>query len=95
MSGKTYKPEVLFQAVKRSVKGEAGRILMRLGINTTLGEIVAKFQSVYGVVDTKEGILAQFFSAKQSENEDVTAWPCRLEDILSRAVEKGIVPKKD
>lgn len=88
---KTHKPEALSQAIRRSLRGEASNLVRRLGIGASIPEILAKFDSVYGAVDTKENLLAKFYSAKQQEDEDVTKWSCRLEDILSSAVERGLV----
>lgn len=91
----TYKPETILQSIRRSVKGEAGRIMMRLGPGVNIKDIMEKFESVYGVVDSKECLLSKFYSAKQGAEEDVTSWSCRLEDILSQAVEKGLVGASD
>ena len=88
---KTYKPEIILQAVRRSVRGEAANLLRRLGTGASISQIIDKFESVYGEVDTKEHLLAKFYSAKQEESEDITKWSCRLEDILSNAVDRGIV----
>ncbi|KAL5008775.1 hypothetical protein ScPMuIL_014356 [Solemya velum] len=51
----------------------------------------SKFDSVYGMVVIKETILLKFYGARQGENEDITSWSCRLEDILDRALERGLV----
>ena len=79
---KTYKPEIILQAVRRSVRGEAGNLVRRLGTGASIIQILEKIESVYGEVDTKEHLLAKFYSARQEESEDVTKWSCRLEDIL-------------
>ena len=91
-SGK-FSEEMILQAMRRSVKGEASRVLMRLGGDVTYEEVMRKFDSVYGVIETKENILANFYSARQREGEDITEWSCRLEDLLSRAVEQQLVKK--
>ena len=92
---KTHKPEIILQAVRRSVRGEAGNLVRRLGTGATVTQILEKFESVYGEVDTKEHLLGKFYSAKQEESEDITKWSCRLEDILSNAVDRKIVePEK-
>lgn len=88
---KTHKPEAISQAIRRSLRGEASNLARRLGICATIPEILDKFESVYGDVDTKEHLLSKFYSAKQGENENVTKWSCRLEDILSTAVERKLV----
>ena len=92
---KQYKPEVLAQAIRKSLRGEASNLLRRLGIGATIPQILEKFESVYGAVDTKENVLAKFYSARQEESEDVSKWSSRLEDILSIAVEKNMIKPTD
>lgn len=84
---KVHKPEVILQAIRKSVKGEASRVLMRLNPKAGIAEILAKFDSVYGVVESKESMLAEFYSARQKEEESTTEWSCRLEDILAKVEE--------
>lgn len=86
-----HKDDVLLQAIRRSLKGEALKVLTRLGTEVSIKEILDKLDSVYGVVDTKESILARFYAARQGESEDITTWSCRLEDLLAKAVEKELV----
>jgi hypothetical protein len=40
----------------------------------------------------KEAILGEFYGARQIQNENVTEWSCRLEDILRKATMNGEVP---
>jgi len=47
--------------------------------------------SIYGDVDQTEMVLARFYSARQQPDEDVSNWGCRLEDLLSLAINKGKV----
>ena len=92
---KTHKPEIILQAVRRSVRGEAGNLVRRLGTGATVTQILETFGSVYVEVDTKAHLLAKFYSARQDESEDITKWSCRLEDILSNAVDRKIIePEK-
>lgn len=43
-------------------------------------------------MENKEELLAEFYIARQLEDEDVTIWSRRLEDIIGKGLEKGIVP---
>ena len=95
MADKLYDPENINYAVRRSLKGEAGTIAMHLGAKASIPEIIHKLDSIYGNVERKEDLLAQFYRARQEDNETVTKWSCRLEDIIGRAVERGIVQKKE
>ena len=89
---KTHSKEIIAQAIRRSLKGEAGRIVMRLGPYATVEQILGKLSCIYGDVEEKEAILGEFYGARQKQNENVTEWSCRLEDILSKATMNGEVP---
>lgn len=80
---------VVLQAIRTSLKGEAGKVIMRLGPTATTRDIISKMDSIYGDVDKTEMVLGKFYSARQQPGEDVSAWGCRLEDLLSLAVSKG------
>ncbi|VDH90823.1 Hypothetical predicted protein [Mytilus galloprovincialis] len=66
---------------------------MRLGTDASLTEIMSKMESVFGNVDELETIMSDFYNAKQKETEDVSAWSCRLEGILDKAIHSGKVSK--
>ena len=87
----SYPHDQVSRAIRRSLRGEAGRITMRLGPTASISEILSKLDSVYSNVDLKETLLADFYSARQKDNEDIATWSCRLEDLLNRAVQKGLV----
>jgi hypothetical protein len=95
MADKIYSSAAVASAVRRSLKGKAGNVVMRLGPHADVIDILVKLDSIYGAIDQKEDLLAKFYSAKQGEDEDVSNWGCRLEDILSKAMEQGIVPSAD
>ena len=46
---------------------------------------------MYDEVGTKEHLIAKLYSSRQEESEDITKWSCRLEYILSNAVDRKIV----
>ena len=82
-----YPADKILQAIRQSLKGEASRIVMNLGIDATLSDILTRLDSVYGLVDRAEAILAEFYSARQKPTEDVSSWSCRLEDIMCRVLQ--------
>lgn len=79
----------ILQSIRRSLRSGASRVLMRLGTDASIEEILHKFDSVYGIVDDNENLLSQFYSASQKENEDVSEWSCRLEDLLDKVIQRG------
>jgi outer membrane murein-binding lipoprotein Lpp len=84
-----YKDSAILEAIRRSLKGEAARTVMRLGTEATLTVILDKLESVYGTVQGSEALMAEFYNATQRVDEDVAAWSCRIEDLISRAVRLG------
>ena len=90
-----YKESVVRQSIRRSLKGDAGKVVMRLGTEAKVAEILEKMESVYGTVERGETIMEEFYSANQRKSEDSMAWSCRLEEIYRKAVEKGVARKDE
>lgn len=91
----SYKPETISHAIRRSLKGEASRVVMHLGAGASTRSILDKLDSIYGTVAEREDILAEFYSARQREDEECARWSCRLEDIISKAQQKGLVQTRE
>lgn len=68
-----YSENVICLAIRRSLRGPAGRVLMRLGPNATVDEIMYKLDSIYGTVEEKETLMVNFYRAKQQESEEISA----------------------
>lgn len=90
-----YPKEVIRQAARKSLKGDAGRVVMRLGPEADLEQILSKLEVVYGVVDVGETLLAEFYAAKQGSVEDVATWGCRIEDLLDKAKQQNLLDTRD
>ena len=90
-----YSDSVIAQSIRRSLRGDAGRVVMRLGPEATIQEMLEKMESVFGTVERGESIMQEFYSATQKKGEDTMAWSCRLEEVYRKAVEKGVAKKED
>ena len=77
-------------AIRRSLTGSAARMVMYQD-HKTIDDLLVTLDSVFGNVDNKEQILAEFYSARQKDDEDVTTWSNRLKTILGRTMEKQLV----
>lgn len=95
VSEKVYREDQILQAIRRSVKGEAANVLMRLGTSASIDEIIHKMNSIYDTIDSGQRILGQFYSAEQEENETASQWGCRLEQLINKAVLRGEVEKSN
>ena len=80
-------------AIRRSLKGQASRTLLSLGVGAPVDEILAKFQSVFGTTENAHTILGRFFSLRQTETEGARAFAARLEDTMLQVVQLGAVEK--
>ena len=81
---KLYSNEVITMAAKKSLRGEAAKVSMRLGVFADIQELIDKFDGIYGNIDATEDLLAKFYSAQQKEDESVVNWGCRLEEMLDK-----------
>ena len=84
-----YPEYIVNQALRNSVKGQARRVLFTLGSAATTEQIMDKLERTFGNVASGQTVLQEFYTAEQKENESVTLWGIRLEEIFQRAVEKG------
>ena len=91
----TYTKVMKDNAIRRSLRGEAGRVAMHLGIDASMEQVLEKLDSIFGTVDNKEELMAEFYGARQKEDEDITSWSCRLEDIIGKGLEKGLVQQTE
>ncbi|VDI62944.1 Hypothetical predicted protein, partial [Mytilus galloprovincialis] len=87
--------ETITMAIRRSLRGDASKVPMRLGPEATIDDIIDKMDSIYGSVDQPEALLGQFYTARQQDDEDVATWACRLEEILSKAKNRKNVTEEN
>ncbi|KAK3085807.1 hypothetical protein FSP39_008905 [Pinctada imbricata] len=90
-----YSESSIAQAIRRSLRGDAGKVAMRLGPEAKVADILDKMESVFGTMERGEKILEEFYSAKQKKDEDSMAWSCRLEEIFRKAVVKGVMSRSE
>jgi len=88
---KHYKEEEKLEAVRRSLKGEAAKIAMRLGPRAALEDIVFKLEGVFGNVASESTLLTQFFQTSQGEDEDVASYSIRLEDLITVVCQRKLI----
>jgi hypothetical protein len=77
-----FKEHEVKSAIHQSVTGMAAEILMRLGQDTNVTQILDKFQNIFGTVISDEKLLSDFYTSKQNSTETVAEWACRIEDML-------------
>ena len=94
MATKVYSDISITQAIRKSLRVPAKRVLLPLGPNANPTEIVNRLQSVYGYVASCDAVIEEFYTAEQRPEESVADWGIRLEYILQKAIDKGHVVEK-
>ena len=89
INGKRYSEESILQAIRNSLRGDASKVVVRLGDKVTVEQVLQRMNNLYGSVFIGQDILAEFYSAHQLKDESVVAWSCRLEDLMQQAIVSG------
>ena len=84
-----YPTTSITHAIRRSLRGNAKRVVMCLGPDATVEQIIHKLGCAYGNVRPQVDILKEFYTVRQDDNEDVASWGCRLEGVLMKAKALG------
>ena len=80
-----YSTEVIATAVRHSLKGDAARVAMHIYPNACLNKLVVKLKNIYDSGDEGEVLLGDFFSAHQKDDESVSSWGCRVDQLFYKA----------
>ena len=92
---KSYSNTAITQAVRKSLRGQAKRVILPLGPSAKMEDLVERLENVFGNVASGQSILKEFYTATKGETETITAWGLRLEEIFQRAIEKGKAREED
>lgn len=84
-----YPEDQSLMAIRRSAKGEAANILRRLGTTASIVDILRKFESTFGDIDSPEIILIKFYAVEQKSSESLIAYATRIEEIFAQACSVG------
>ena len=63
---------MVLTAIKRSIKGQAQEIVLHMGENATVSDILTRFEMMFGDVDPPNVLLAQSYSLEQMAGEGIT-----------------------
>lgn len=79
----------LLQSIRNSLRGCARDVIIPLGENATVDQILDKLEGFYGIVSTGATLMQTFYNDFQKEDETIVSYGTRLEQTLSRAVTRG------
>ena len=74
-----------YRAVSQSLRGTAGRVARRLGPDIDLLTLLRKLEKKFARTARGQHLMREFYSLQQEEDEDVSSWACRLEDLPDQA----------
>ena len=84
-----YQEPMIMTNVRRSLRGRAADALLAMGTDVRVQQVLDKFDVRFGDVCPTDMTLEKFFTARQLPTESMSAWGCRLEDIVSRIKDPG------
>ncbi|XP_053392016.1 trichohyalin-like [Mercenaria mercenaria] len=83
-----YPDNLIAQAVRKSLKGQARKVLININPTATSEEIIEKIEDIFGDTSSKQTIFTEYYTASQREKESVADWGLRLEEILLKVSTK-------
>ena len=92
---KLHPEESIRQAIRRSLRGQAARVAKNMGLRADSKTIVKKLEAVFGTVEVGQTLLSEFYAARQRKGEGVASWGCRLEDMVNRMQDQGLIAERD
>jgi hypothetical protein len=95
LQSKQRSADVVLHAVRKSLKGDAAQMSMKLGHKASLSELLVKLKSAFGTLRSHSILLSDFYSITQGATEDVSAWSCRLESLVHRISERRTIPSAE
>ena len=90
-----YSAEALARLVRRSLRGEAGQLILHLGVEATVAQVVDKLEGFYGTVESGAVLLQQLYSTKQGADESITAYSTRLQLAIDKAEQRRGIPPQN
>ena len=84
-----YQEPMIMTNVRRSLRGRAADALLAMGTDVRVQQVLDKFDVRFGDGCPTDMTLEKFFTARQLPTESMSAWGCRLEDIVSRIIDPG------
>jgi hypothetical protein len=80
----TYSDQLVLQAMRRSLRGQAGEAALHMGEGVSPNEILVKLEQIFGNVLPTEQLLESFYAARKVSKESVATWACRVEELFAQ-----------
>ena len=77
---------MLLQSIRNSLKGSARSLLVFLGENVKVADILNKLDGFYGNGSSGETLIQSFYNDYKKDDESIVSYVSRLEQTISRAI---------
>ena len=74
----------LLQLIRQSVRGTASGLLISLGENVTLKQVLDKFDAIFGNVFSSRALKTRFLAMRQRPDKSVGSWACRVQTAIGQ-----------
>ncbi len=78
----THQSDSVVQAIRKSLQGNASKVLSNLPFDASIDDIVTALTTVYGEVKDASSSWQLFYATLQGNKEDLCTWHTRLSSIL-------------
>ena len=89
-----YPDLIIVQCMRNSLKGQARNTLLTLPESATPLHIIDKLEGIYGNVYSSDTLLLSFYAEKQMIGQSVADYGMKLESILQKVYDTGILNPK-
>ncbi|XP_060587413.1 uncharacterized protein LOC132742926 [Ruditapes philippinarum] len=80
-----YPEHILLESIRKSLKGKARTVLLHLGEDASVQDILSELEGIYGNVSSGEKLKEKFYCAQQLPAESIADYSLRLEQLLSKS----------
>lgn len=93
---KFYPERIIFESIRKSLKGKARTVLLHFGEVASVQDILSEVEGIYGNVSSGERLKDQFYCAQQLPSKSVADHSLKLEQPLSKSnIKFDLSPKNE
>ena len=86
-----YSDAIILHPICCSLHGKAADVILHLGEDVHISQVLGKLDQIFGNVLPSENILEKFYIVRQEAKEDVALLRCRIEDLLAQLRKKNTI----
>ncbi|KAH3875277.1 hypothetical protein DPMN_038540 [Dreissena polymorpha] len=83
-----YSQNTVKQSLRKALRGQAKRKMLHMKPEATVEEIMSELDDNFGNVASIDTMLSKFLMAEQDQNETISEWGLRIEELLLHVTRK-------